>query len=589
MKLYDRINSTMINMKASIKRFPITLIISTVLAISLIYLQESQLAVNSKETLEKINMILGLGIPLSLCIGLLIERFFKQDKFISSLLYIVGATFLVLYYSVFLDDYSMLPMTRYFVTMIFLILSFFYIPRFKKDINYEYYVMDLYSSFAITFIYSFVLYFGVAIIFFTIDRLFDANIKGEVYYYMFLIVSLVFAISLFLSKIPSVDEEFKDLEYTKPLKVLILYIVIPLITIYTAILYVYFAKILVTMEWPKGLVSHLVLWYSTISVGIIFLITPILDENKAAKLFKIWFPKIILPVLLMMFMSIGQRVGQYGITENRYYIIILGLWVLGIMLYFSLKKPLKNIIIPISLSLVMLISVFGPLSSFTISKSSQNKRLENILNRNSMISNEQIVPSDTVSADDKIDINNIISYFDTKHNLNDIKLFPKDTDINKVENLTGFRYERYNPYSQEHGRNFYYNSRNANDIIDIKGYDYYLNMNSWDEKRIDIDGLTLQYNNSKHILTISQGEKILKEQEITSFVEDIHQKQDLISPGDREKNMLKYEDMSYEVEILRDTGNNINLKFIFTNINGKTTNNDELKIDGVDFILLIKR
>lgn len=589
MKFYSRINSTIINMKSSVKRFPLTLFMSTILAISLICLREGQFSSNSREILRRINMVLGLGIPLSLSIKLFIERFFRQNKSMLFLLQLLGTGFLALYYFVFLRNYEVVAMARYLVTMIFLILAFLYIPRLKNDNHYEYYIMDVYYSFALTFIYSLVLYLGIAAIFLTIDSLFDVNIKGEFYYYMFLIVSLVFAISLFSSKIPSIDEEFKNIEYTKALKMLILYIVIPLISIYTAILYVYFAKILITMEWPKGLVSHLVLWYSTISVGIVFLITPILEENKLAKVFKIWFPKVILPVLLMMFMSIGQRINQYGITENRYYLIVLGLWVTGIMLYFSLKKPLRNIIIPISLSIVMLNSVFGPLGSFAISKSSQNKRLEKILNNNNMMENGQIVPKDTVSVKDKREINNIITYFNTKHNLQDIKSFPKDIDINKIDNLTGFKYEQYYPHLEGQDRYFNYGSNDIEDIINIKGYDYYLKINSWDETKKDVDGLTLQYNKLKNMLIVSENDKIVWEQDITSFVKDIHEKQENINPKDEEKDMIKHEDMTYEVEIPNDNNNKIKLKFIFNSVYGKIINDDELIINSTHFILLIKR
>lgn len=591
MKLYERIESTIGNIKLSIRRFPITIMISTILVISLIYLQESPLNLTNRGTIREINMILGLGIPLSVCIGLLIERFFNEDKLKATILYIGGTGFLILYYFMFLadKDFNVVTMSRYGVVMLVLILAFLYIPRLKKDHNYEYYVMDIYSSFAITFIYSFVLYFGVAAIFFTIDSLFDVNIKGDLYYYMFLIVFFIFALSLFLSKLPTQENEFIDIEYTKALKILLLYIVIPLITIYTAILYVYFAKIIVTMEWPKGLVSHLVLWYSTISVGIIFLITPILEENKIANLFKTWFPKAILPILLMMFMSIGQRVGQYGITENRYYVMVLGVWVTGIMIYFSLKKPLKNIIIPISLSIVMLNSVFGPLSSYSTSKVSQNKRLENILNRNNMIENGKILPNPDVDKEDRIEINNIISYFDSNHEVREINVFPKETDINQVDKLTGFKYEYYNPYVQNQEVYFFYGSQNAEDYIDITGYDYFINLNSWNQEKRNVGDLTVQYNNSKNVLTLMKNDEILAEQEILNFVKDIHEKQKLTSENDKGKDMLSYKDMTYEVVVPTNSEEEISIKVIFTNINGKVKEDDNIIIDGLDLIVLIKK
>lgn len=237
----------------------------------------------------------------------------------------------------------MVDMVRYTIVSIFLYLAFSYIPWIKRKEDYEYYIIKVFSSFFLTCIYSFVLLMGLFAIFFTIDQLFNANIPGKTYYYIFLIVAGIFAPSNFLARIPEIDEDFEEYNYPKALKILLLYIVIPpLISIYTLILYIYFGKILITREWPQGIVSHLVLWYSTVSVAVIFFISPILDENKWANRFKNYFPKFNIPILLMMFISMRIRIKEYGITENRYFALVLGLWVLGIMIYFIFSKKLKK-------------------------------------------------------------------------------------------------------------------------------------------------------------------------------------------------------------------------------------------------------
>ncbi len=579
MKIFNRVKATLLSIKRSVKRFPITVIVSTALAILLVYLNEMDFG-PSKETLRRINMVVGLGIPMSLCIGLFIERYSKK-RVKDMILYGIGAVLLTLYYFLFLKDLKLVSMSRYIGLMITLILTSLFISRLGIKKNYEYYVMDVYSGFALTFVYSFILYFGIAAILFTIDQLFDVNIEWKIYYYMFLVVAFIFAISLFLSKLPSIGEDYERVQYSKSLIVLLNYIVIPLITIYTGILYVYFGKILVTREWPRGLVSHLVLWYSTVSVGVIFLITPILEENKVSKKFKIWFPKIILPVLLMMFMSIFQRIEQYGITENRYYVVVLGLWVLGIMIYFSIKKPLKNVIIPISLSIVMLNSIFGPLSSFSISKVSQNKRFESILVRNNMLSNGQVLKNEEISSEDKKEINNIIRYFDNNHEITDIKVLPKDFDVNKMEDLLGFKYESYGPYPFEQNRYFYFGTYDREEPIEIMGYDYYLNMNSWNENKREVGGLTLEYSRFNSTLIVSKDEKVLLEQDLTEFIKDIYTK------GNAElKNILSYKDMTYSISVNYD-GGRIDLKFIFNNVNGRVDEEDKLTIESLEYILLI--
>ncbi|NLV87813.1 MAG: DUF4153 domain-containing protein [Tissierellia bacterium] len=583
MAILKRIKSTVLSIRESLKRFPITIAISSLLAFLLICLIESQITGDIRETLEKICLVMGLGIPLSLSIALLIEKFFKDNKLHALLLYMAGGLFLIIYYFFLLDNKNVVAGYRYFGTMIFLILAFLYIPRIGKDRDYEYYIMDVLNGFAITFIYSLVLYMGISIILITINQLFDINIKGELFLYTFLIIVFIFAVSLFLSKLPSIQAEYRDIQYNKSLTVLLTYIVIPLISIYTFILYLYFAKILITGQWPRGLVSHLVLWYSTVSVGVIFLLTPILEENRVAKLFKQVFPKIILPVLLMMFLSIYQRVAQYGITENRYYIILLGLWVLGTMIYFSIKKPLKNIFIPISLSIVVLVSIYGPLSSFSIAKYSQNRRFEKILVNNNMIVNGNILPNENLSKEDQKEISNIISYFNRNHNLNDIKFLPDDFSLEDMKSVMGFEFSPYYMDSFEEFRHFYF-SIDLEEPINIEGFQYFVNLNTWQENEIQVGELILQYNRQDNTLTISKGDSILLQQSIMDFVQDIYEKQELDSAS--MKNLLSPSDLTYDISYL-GTEDNIEFRFIFKSISGRVDDDDNIDIDGKELILLI--
>lgn len=86
-----------------------------------------------------------------------------------------------------------------------------------------------------------------------------------------------------------------------------------------------------------------------------------------------------------------MRVSQYGITINRYYIILFALWLAGMALYFLLKK--KNIkVIPMSLFVLALISAFGPSSSINVSVRSQMKRLVAVAEKNKIWSEGKIIP-----------------------------------------------------------------------------------------------------------------------------------------------------------------------------------------------------
>ena len=39
--------------------------------------------------------------------------------------------------------------------------------------------------------------------------------------------------------------------------------------------YIFILKSIITKNWPQGIVSHLILWYSTVSVAVVFLLVHI--------------------------------------------------------------------------------------------------------------------------------------------------------------------------------------------------------------------------------------------------------------------------------------------------------------------------
>lgn len=158
-------------------------------------------------------------------------------------------------------------------------MAFLFIPYFIKKENFEMYVITVFTSFFVTVIYSIILYLGLSAILFTIDKLLEIKVLTKIYYYTWLLVVFLFSMSYFPSGIPPKHKELSIKSYPKPLKILLLYIIMPLLTAYTTILYIYFVKIIVTSKWPIGMVSHLVIWYSIIVTIVLFFITPIKEEN----------------------------------------------------------------------------------------------------------------------------------------------------------------------------------------------------------------------------------------------------------------------------------------------------------------------
>jgi hypothetical protein len=79
------------------------------------------------------------------------------------------------------------------------------------------------------------------------------------------------------------------------------------------------------------------------------------EENILLKWFRKFFPMIVIPQLFMLFYAIYLRIVQYDITVNRYFVVVFGLWLLGISLYYSFSKLKKLVFIPASLSIIILL------------------------------------------------------------------------------------------------------------------------------------------------------------------------------------------------------------------------------------------
>jgi hypothetical protein len=580
MKIMNTFKNIISGFSRSLKRFPLTLLLSASVAIILITMSEIRPAANSnlEETLGKIALTLGLGIPISLCIKLYFER--RDSKNSSKILffYFLGALALVLYYIFLLKNMNTISITRYISVSLALYLAFLYMPYLPRKENFEMYTIKIFTSFFTTVIYSVVLFLGLAAILFTIDNLLGINIESNFYYYTWLLVVFFFAVSYFLSELPFKNILITSENYPKLLKILVLYIIMPLLTAYTTILYIYFIKILITRQWPQGLVSHLVLWYSVIVVVVLFFINPLKEKNSWPGIFSRWIPKVILPIIVMMFISIWIRINAYGVTENRYFVVVLGLWVTGIMLYYSLRKIVWNIALPLSLSVIAIISVFGPLSSFNISKMSQNNRLEGILSKNNMISEGKVQKSpESISKESKNEISRILDYFDNKHSLKDVRILSDDFKIEDMNKVFGFPHQSYD-YESNNGY-FYYMRNQSEKVVDISGYDYLIDNRSLYENNPS-NTINAVYDQQSAILKLTYKGTEVYSKDLKLFANQLNEKYGISS----KENTLPSEEMT-----LYDENNTVKVKILIMNISGeKPTNTDKLQIHGIDFYLLIK-
>lgn len=367
----------------AIRRFPFTMIwalAGTVL--SYVWINEIFEGENHEEfTFLRLIVSAWLGLSLSLALDLTAEKL-KWKPAIRILVQILLTGIMVFIWYFNGPPTSFSAFLRYFVTGVFFHLLVAVLP-FIKDGNekgFWEFNKSLFLRFLLSLLYSGALYIGIVAGLFAIKQLLGVPIKESVLLYVFASIAGIFNTAFFLFGIPENLQTMEDrLKYPLGLKIFVQYVLLPLTMLYLIILYAYLGKILITWNIPEGWVSWLVLIFSVSGVLAFLFLHPEAEKEKWISRNRKLFYIALIPLIILMFIAIYIRIDAYGITENRYYVSLLGVWLSTISIYFifSNKKDIR--IIPITLIISGLISVYSPIGASQSSKRNQARRLENAI------------------------------------------------------------------------------------------------------------------------------------------------------------------------------------------------------------------
>ncbi|MGV8145560.1 MAG: DUF4153 domain-containing protein [Alkaliphilus sp.] len=570
------------------KRFSLAIILCLIFAIMTICRIEIpyEKLKDIDEILDRVMAVVALGIPFSLSVNLLVERFWEKNcSHVKIVINFLKVSLLVLYYYFALPNTDMVPMLRLAMlalAMTLVFLSALYL--FKKE-NFEVFITKIMTKVAMTVFFSAMLGLGITFTLFAVQSLLYENMSRDLYAYTWIIINFVFAPTQFLSGFPNIDEKYTVKDYSKVIKLLLIYIAMPIIAMFTLVLYTYFAKIIVTQIWPEGIVSYLVLSYAGAGIATLFLVKPFLEENKWVSIFTKVLTKTVIPLLGMMFIAIGIRIGEFGFTESRYYILIIGIWATFAMIFLNFDKGKRNVVLPISLALVLLISVVGPLSAFNISIASQNQRLQSILQKNQMIYDGQIIKSDVeIDNYDKREISGIIRYFDKTHGLDRLQYLPSNFAMKDMEKTFGFEGKlNENQFSSTY---FHFAINYEAQVVDISSYDVMISglrdglhkIESRNDQIVETQDVFVVKREKNNLVVIKEGEEILK-YDLTKISETLIKEYGL---------NFRDRDIDSDDLIVIEENNYARVKLVFNSIFGSyDEDSDAIEVDGVEALILI--
>ncbi|MEX1376831.1 MAG: DUF4153 domain-containing protein [Eubacteriales bacterium] len=402
-----RIKENIVKVMKTYPVFLFSLIAIGILTICLIHIDNLD-----EDIIIKINLSIAVfaGFALNLrAIKLSYDTFStKYYIIILSVCFLLSAGY---YFTIEVDQFwsAMITFIIYFIQG----LLFISLPFIRSDDKSEHFANLAAGRLFISGLLYGIAYGGIAGVLFALEELFGINISEDLYADFAVILATTFLPMLWL-----VGLDYKIEPSTKKLyKVLLSYVCIPLLFVYSAVVYGYIIfKIMLTgFKMPHSIIGHLVLWYSFVSVVVAYLARPYKD-NPITKFFFDWYPIISIAPIGVMFVAIFMRINQYALTINRYYLLLGGIWLAVIFAYMiymrvTKKKP-RNIVITLSIALFALISIAEPISANSAAQVSQINRLEKTL---SPYLKDDTLDMETIKTEDLEQAQDILQYLSRIH------------------------------------------------------------------------------------------------------------------------------------------------------------------------------
>jgi uncharacterized membrane protein len=393
-----------------VRRFPLVVLVAALKAVTLITLVEVSRHESPYEPLLiRLALIFFLALPLVLSLHLVAER--REWSSTTLGLALLGIIGMLLVYYLSLEttpiqrDYYRFGM---FMACAHLLVSFAPFVGYNEPMGFWQFNKTMLLQLLTATLYAGTMYIGLIIAIETVRFLFDIAYPFQIELDLFLLIGGFFHTLFFLNGFPA---QLYTLEarttYSHGVKIFTQYVLLPLVVVYLLILYVYTAKILIQWRLPEGGVAYLVMAFSVAGVLALLLLYPIRDsaEERWIRIFSRRFHLALFPLIILLFASIYRRIQDYGITENRYLVAALAIWLAGISIYILLSKKDDIRWIPLSLCIISFLLAVGPWSIFSVSRRDQAQRFGAILQQYQLLN----TPRENMVSLPEQDYNRLIS------------------------------------------------------------------------------------------------------------------------------------------------------------------------------------
>ncbi len=493
----------------ALSRYPLTVIFLVAAAII------NAMSINQNVDYSKWLLTFLMGGFLGMTLQVFWERFFNTR--LSWFLTMGMALILTLGYFLLIENKTTIGVeieVRTGVILLILLVAYIWVPVIKSELTFNESFMASFKAFFMTALFAGVLFLGCVVIITAIDQLLWA-VSDKAFIHTLNVIGFLFAPVYFLSLGPvypgasdknrsseKLKHNRKKLENAcscpKFLEILISYILIPLIFMYTVILIVYIIKNITGSFWTDNLLEPMLIGFA-VTVILIYILASNF-ENKFAVWFRKVFPKLLIPIVLFQIAASVLKIQDTGITYSRYYVIIFGIFAAISGVVMSVNGVRKNGIIAAVLIGILLFSLIPPVDAFTISRTNQIDRLTNVLGRNGMLQTGDVVVANTsLSETDQKIIADTVDYLVMMEYSKNIPYLGEQFDMyNDFYNTFGFYYdEKSNSLKDSVFLNL-----DRQEPIDISNYDTLIEIDFYEQdQKVESDISYFKINGKKYALS----------------------------------------------------------------------------------------
>lgn len=445
-----------------------------------------------------------------------------------------------------------LPFLLLFLSVFLLIFAAPFHRGNYNDLSFWNFQQQICTGIGLSILSALIFAGGISVALFSIKYLFDFDPPDIVFKSVWFFAVFVYGPFNALSWVPQkFSVEPAECRAAPGLPFILNWILAPLALVYFLILYGYGLKILLEWELPRGNVAYMVTGFG--ALGILTYVSGWIMRDTGSVLLRYLYKhffSLLIPPVILLFVAIGVRIDAYGLTQDRYLVLLLAVWMGAMALLYTLRPRTSLVPIFLSLACMLFLASFGPWGAVGLSERSQITRLKDVLIRNEMLADGKAQPAKKpIPFDDQSQISSILEYFSTTHRgqkLQDIVPgieLRKNKDFNVQEVLKGLnvryisRYDRRREETQPDTslqRPFNILNFSAANIeswrpVSVRGYDLYIqHFGLRDTERNGI----LTVNDYKIPASDGYPEMKIVKKENALYLLDDKQKESLLVPAD---------------------------------------------------------